>query len=42
MTIHAQGFIIAAWSVTYAVLMRLIRGAERRKERKHETLRPAP
>jgi UDP-N-acetylmuramyl pentapeptide phosphotransferase/UDP-N-acetylglucosamine-1-phosphate transferase len=42
MTIHAQGFIIAAWSVIYAVLMRQIRGAERRKERKHETLRPAP
>ena len=42
MTIHAQGFIIAAWSVIYAVLMRLIRGAERRKERKHETLRTAP
>jgi len=41
MTIHAQGFIIAAWSVLYAVLMRLIRSAERRKERKHETLRPA-
>jgi UDP-N-acetylmuramyl pentapeptide phosphotransferase/UDP-N-acetylglucosamine-1-phosphate transferase len=42
MTIHAQGFILAAWTVIYAVLMRLIRGAERRKERKHETLRPAP
>jgi UDP-N-acetylmuramyl pentapeptide phosphotransferase/UDP-N-acetylglucosamine-1-phosphate transferase len=42
MTIHAQGFIIAAWSVIYAVLMHLIRGAERRKERKHETLRTTP
>jgi len=42
MTIHAQSFIIAAWSVIYAVLMHLIRGAERRRERTHETLRPAP
>jgi UDP-N-acetylmuramyl pentapeptide phosphotransferase/UDP-N-acetylglucosamine-1-phosphate transferase len=42
MTIHAQGLIIAAWSVIYAVLIHLIRAAERRKERKHEALRPAP
>jgi UDP-N-acetylmuramyl pentapeptide phosphotransferase/UDP-N-acetylglucosamine-1-phosphate transferase len=42
MTIHAQSFILAAWSVIYAVLMHLIHGAERRRERTHETLRPAP
>jgi UDP-N-acetylmuramyl pentapeptide phosphotransferase/UDP-N-acetylglucosamine-1-phosphate transferase len=42
MTIQAQGFIMLAWSVIYAVLMQLVRAAERRKERKHETLRPAP
>jgi UDP-N-acetylmuramyl pentapeptide phosphotransferase/UDP-N-acetylglucosamine-1-phosphate transferase len=42
MTIPVQGLIIAAWSVIYAVLMHLIRAAERRMERKHEALRPAP
>jgi UDP-N-acetylmuramyl pentapeptide phosphotransferase/UDP-N-acetylglucosamine-1-phosphate transferase len=42
MTNRGQGFIIGAWSVIYAVLMRLIRSAERSKERQHETLRPAP
>jgi UDP-N-acetylmuramyl pentapeptide phosphotransferase/UDP-N-acetylglucosamine-1-phosphate transferase len=42
LTTPTQGFIIAAWSVIYLVLMCLIRWAERRKEHKHETLRPAP
>ena len=42
LTNPTQGFIIAAWSVIYLVLMRVIRWAERRKERKHETLRSAP
>jgi hypothetical protein len=42
MTIRFQGFIIVAWTVIYVVLMRLVHGAERRKERTNETLRPAP
>jgi UDP-N-acetylmuramyl pentapeptide phosphotransferase/UDP-N-acetylglucosamine-1-phosphate transferase len=42
MAIEAQGLIIGVWSVMYIVLMRLIRRAERSKERKHETLRTAP
>ena len=41
-TIYAQTAIISVWLIIYLFLMRLIRGAERRKERKHETLRPAP
>lgn len=42
MAVNAQILIIVAWSVIYAVLMRLIRQAERSKERQHETLRPSP
>lgn len=41
-TIYAQTSIITVWSILYLLIMRLISGAERRKERKHETLRPAP
>jgi len=41
-TIYAQTSIITVWSILYLLIMRLISGAERRKERKHDTLRPAP
>ena len=41
-TIYVQTSIIIVWSILYLFIMRLISGAERRKERKHETLRPAP
>jgi UDP-N-acetylmuramyl pentapeptide phosphotransferase/UDP-N-acetylglucosamine-1-phosphate transferase len=42
LTIQAQGLLIAAWAVIYLALMRLIRWAERSKERKHEPIRTAP
>ena len=41
-TIYVQTSIITVWSILYLFIMRLISGAERRKERKHDTLRPAP
>ena len=41
-TIYAQTSIITVWSILYLLIMRLISGAERRKERKHDTIRPAP
>jgi UDP-N-acetylmuramyl pentapeptide phosphotransferase/UDP-N-acetylglucosamine-1-phosphate transferase len=41
MTIPAQVCIIFAWSAVYVILMRLIIAAERRRKRKHETLRTA-
>jgi UDP-N-acetylmuramyl pentapeptide phosphotransferase/UDP-N-acetylglucosamine-1-phosphate transferase len=41
-TIYAQTAIITVWSILYLLIMRLISGAERRKERKHDTIRPAP
>jgi UDP-N-acetylmuramyl pentapeptide phosphotransferase/UDP-N-acetylglucosamine-1-phosphate transferase len=41
-TIYVQTSIITVWSIIYLLIMRLISGAERRKERKHDTLRPAP
>jgi UDP-N-acetylmuramyl pentapeptide phosphotransferase/UDP-N-acetylglucosamine-1-phosphate transferase len=42
MTIYVQTAIITVWLIIYLFLMRLIRGAERRRERIHETLRPSP
>jgi UDP-N-acetylmuramyl pentapeptide phosphotransferase/UDP-N-acetylglucosamine-1-phosphate transferase len=42
MTIYAQTAIITVWLIIYLFLLRLIRGAERRRERIHETLRPSP
>ena len=42
MTIHAQTSVITVWLILYLLLARLIRAAERRRERNHETLRPAP
>ena len=41
-TIYAQTSIITVWSILYLLIMRLISGAERRKERQHDTVRPAP
>ena len=41
-TIYAQTAIITVWSILYLIIMRLISGAERRKERKHDTIRPSP
>ena len=41
-TIYAQTSIITVWSILYLLIMRLISGAERRKERQHDTIRPAP